>query len=191
MSIPNQLIETIYDEELVLQAEALFENEAITDISKVNRNFFIAKIKDGKSYEVVIQSPFTKKQKATCDCNFFASNLICKHVITLLFHIRSTQSQKPLVGNKKSGSSSAKNTSLNIHQILHEISHDDLVTFMKAYATKDKKFSTQLKVSFARKIEVEDGAMKYKNILNSIVRPYTGKQSKASATDVKAILSVL
>ncbi|MFZ1749840.1 MAG: hypothetical protein WAU01_06595, partial [Saprospiraceae bacterium] len=41
------------------------------------------------------------------------------------------------------------------------------------------------------KIEVEDGAMKYKNILNSIVRPYTGKQSKASATDVKAILSVL
>ncbi len=192
MTEKNQFIELIYDDDLVRLAEELNEKEAVCDLEYIGSSLYIAKIKDGLNYEIEIQSPFAKKQKLSCECSFFKQNNICKHTIAGLLMIREQfkhkKEEKEIISSEKS---KKKLTVLNINQILDEIAHEDLIGFVKNYAKKDKKFSTQLKVNFARKIDLSDNSDKYKNILNTIVRPHTGESTRASSSDVKAIIHVL
>ena len=188
----NQLIELIYDDELVRLAEELNEKGAVYELSHVESNLYVAKVKDGLNYEIEIQSPFAKKQKLSCECSFFKQNNICKHTIAGLLTIRELIKQKKEVKEITASEKSTKKLpSLNINQILDEIPHEDLTSFVKNYAKKDKKFSTLLKVSFARKIDLSDNSDKYKNILNTIVRPHTGEATRATSSDIKAIIHVL
>ncbi|MBK9736930.1 MAG: hypothetical protein IPO92_19050 [Saprospiraceae bacterium] len=121
MKEKNQMLELIYDEELVHQAELLLESNSIFNLSNIGSNLYVGNVKDGKIYEVEIQSPFAKKQKASCDCVFFTQHKICKHIIGLLFAIRNEiktkQETKEVIGEK----SKQKLTSLNINQMLDEI----------------------------------------------------------------------
>ncbi|MBK9736322.1 MAG: hypothetical protein IPO92_15715 [Saprospiraceae bacterium] len=132
-----------------------------------------------------------QKTKASCDCVFFTQHKICKHIIGVLFAIRNEiktkQVTKEVIGEK----SKQKLTSLNINQMLDEINHADLKIFVKQYAREDKKFSTQLKVHFARKIDLKDNKEKYKNILNAIIRPNTGQAQRPGSADIRAIVHVL
>ena len=59
----NQLIELIYDDELVQQGEMLFESNAVSDVSVLDSNLYVCQVKDGLNYEVEIFGPFLKKQK--------------------------------------------------------------------------------------------------------------------------------
>ncbi len=189
----NQLIELIYDDELVQQGEILFESQAVSDISVLESNLYVCQVKDGLSYEVEIFGPFLKKQKLSCECSFFKSNRICKHVIAALLKIRQDIKDKEKTKESKIDTPLKKQklATLNINQILDEIAHEDLKAFVKTYAKTDKKFSTQLKVSFARKIDLSNNQDKYKNILNTIIRPYTGLQTKSNASELRAIIHVL
>ncbi len=192
MNPKNQLIELIYDEDLVLQAELLYEQQSVLDLSHVGSNLHICKVKDGINYEVEIQSPFTKKQKSSCDCSFYKQNRICKHIIAVLFKLRHQANEKYKEKDTKQDlKNSSKHSTLNINQILKLIAPADAYAFVKSYARQDKKFSTLLKVSFARKIDLSDNADKYKNILNTIVKPYTGTQNKSGVSEIRAIANVL
>ena len=192
MSELNQLIELIYDDDLVQPAEVLYAAGAVIELVNIEPNFYIGKVKDGRTYEIEIQSPFAKKQKMSCECNFFVKHNICKHTIAGLLSIRDQIKEKKEI-KEVLGSKNDKKRSgtLNIAQILEGISHDDLVVFIKNYAKTDKKFSTQLKVNFARKIDLLDNVDKYRAILNTIVRPHTGQDARATSSDIRAILHVL
>lgn len=187
----NLLIELIYDEELTEQAEALFLAGAVTDVTMAEQNLYTARVKDGIFYETEIQSPFLKKQKATCDCIFYRENNICKHIISLLFELREVFKAREDEQKNKLTSGLKKHSSLNIAHILQVADHDELTHFLRNYAKTDKKFATQLKVHFARKIDLADNTDKYRNILNSLVRPHTGMSGQASASDIRAIIQVL
>ena len=56
----NQLIELIYDDELVQQGELLFESNAVSDVSVLDSNLYVCQVKDGLNYEVEIFGPFQK-----------------------------------------------------------------------------------------------------------------------------------
>lgn len=188
----NTIIELLYDDELVSQATDLYESNAISDLVSLDGNIYVCKVKDGKIYEVEIQSPFAKKQKASCDCTFFLHHNICKHVVAGLILIRAEQQNKLAIKEQKAKDQlKQKVSTLNISQMLEEISHDELKSFVKSYTKKDIKFATQFKVNFARKIDTKDNAEKYKNILNAVVRPHTGEHTKANSSDIKAALRVL
>lgn len=191
MTDKNTLIELLYDDELVLQASNIYESGAVRDLVSLDANLYICKVADGKNYEVEIQAPFTKKQKTSCECAFFSAHNICKHVIAGLMLIREQKKTK-LISKETKSKESQKNklSTLNITQMLEEISHEELKSFVKAYTKRDVKFATQFKVNFARKIDTKDNAEKYKNILNSIIKPHTG-QSKTNASDIKSAIKVL
>ena len=193
MAERNQLIEQVYDDELVQQGELLFESNAVSDLSVLDSNLYLCQVKDGLNYEVEIFGPFLKKQKLSCECSFFKSNRICKHIIAALLKIRQEFKDKEKTKETKIDTPLKKQklATLNINQILDEIVHEDLKAFVKNYAKNDKKFSTQLKVSFARKIDLTNNQDKYKNILNTIIRPYTGLQAKSNASELRAIIHVL
>ncbi len=191
MTEKNQLIELIYDDDLVQAGEELYENNAVHHLSHIESNLYVAKVRDGKFYEIEIQSPFAKKQKVSCDCSFYNDNKICKHILAGLLAIRAELKTKKAAQETVNTEKVARKLStLHITQILEEISHEELVAFVKNYARTDKRFSTQLKVNFARKIDLSDNTDKYKNILNTLVRPHTGEQTKATSSDIKAIIHV-
>lgn len=188
----GKLIELLYDEELVHPAEQLYESGAVYDVSKLEANLYIATVRDGKHYEVEIQSPFAKKLKCSCECKFFEQNKICRHVIAVLFDLRKNQNEaKDTDAKTRKKITQPKPVSLNITHILDVIHHDELMAFVKNYARQDKKFATQLKVNFARKIDLADNVDKYRNILNSLIKPHAGQSTRASASEIKAVAQVL
>ncbi len=189
LSIDLKNIESLYNEELVIAGELLFESNKVSDLMKSESGIFFAKVKDGKDYEIEIKYPFVKKQKVRCDCTFFVQSGICKHVLATLFSIRNQSKIKTLA--PKNSSSKPKPTKLVVAQILEEVPHLDLKHFVQAYARNDKKFETQLKVAFAIKIDIVNNQEKYKSILNSIVRPLTGAQAHASVADLRLLAHVL
>jgi len=188
----NQLLELMYDDELILQAERLYEAGAVTDLDCIETNLYVCKVKDGRNYEIEIQSPFTKKQKAVCECTFFIQHHICKHVVAGLMQIREDRNRKKTTKEANLELKEKKKlSSLNINQILEEISHEDLKAFIKSFARTDRKLATHLKVTFARKIDISDNAEKYKSILNTLIRPHTGELAKANSSEIRSAIQVM
>ena len=181
-------IELIYDDELVLEGEQLWLKSHVENLSCPEKGLYIAQVHDDENYEIEISSPFAKKQKISCECEYYKSNHICKHIIAGLYAIQEEikKTKELKLKNKKT-----KPVALNINQIIKDIEPEDLKTFIRSYAKIDKRFSTQLKVSFARKIDLADNIEKYKNILDSIVKPVTTTDQKLSVSDLKYILRVL
>jgi hypothetical protein len=83
-----------------------------------------------------------------------------------------------------------KFAALNINSILNNLTKEDLKTFVKAYASNDKKFSTSFKVHFARRVDLQDNEKKYKSILDSIIRPVSSDKNPFKASDVRSLLNV-
>lgn len=189
LAVDLKNIESLYNEELVIAGELLFESKKVIDLITSEHGLHFAKIKDGKTYEVEILHPFAKRQKVSCECSFFLQSGICKHIVATLFSIRNQSKIKQL--SKTNVAHKAKPSKLVVSHILEEINASDLKQFVKSYARNDKKFETQLKVAFARKIDLADNQEKYKNILNAIVRPVTGAQLQVSAADVRVLGQVL
>ncbi len=183
MSDFSKNIELLYDDDLVLAGEHLWEEKKVTDVTPIQNNIYLAKVKDGRSYDIEVKSPFAKKQKATCECGFYNQHGICKHIIAVLYAIKDIQKNVAKPGKK--------HITLHINQILQDADTDDLKEFVKAYAKRDKKFATQLKVHFARKIDISNNEEKYRNILNTIVKPVTGATQKVSVTEVRELTKVL
>jgi hypothetical protein len=180
------LIELKYDDLLVAEAENLLDKNAVIDFSNPEKHLYLFVIHDGEDIETEIHKPFTKIQKSTCPCQFHTKHKICKHVIAGLLYLRNQQAS-----NKKSSSvtQNKKPKTLNTHTILQHVEREELIHFVRNYAKSDAKFALQLKIHFARKVDLPDNREKYKILLDSIIKPYNGK-NKPSASELKAFLSV-
>ena len=176
-----------YDEDLILKGEELYDSAAVNEILQIEPNLFTVFVKEGGIYEVEIFKPFTQQKRFHCDCSFFQNHHICKHVIAALFSIRRYQLENK---SEKSKNSEVKASTLNVNNILNALNLDELRYFIKQYAQHDKKLSTALKVTFARKIDLIDNEKKYKAILDSIIRPIADLQFKAKTSDVNSLVAV-
>jgi len=186
----NFLIELIYDDQLVLQGEKLYDSLAIEKYAEIEPNLYSFEVKDGKLFEPEIQYPFSKKQKTNCGCLFFQETKTCKHIIACLFELRKLfKEQESLKELKNETIRIPKQITLNINHIVQNIDHNELINFIKQYAKTDRKFATQLKVQFARKIDLQDNSDKYKIILNSLIKPNSGIQTTTSS-DLRAFKNV-
>jgi hypothetical protein len=180
------LIEVKYDDILVEEAEILFEKKVIVDVSYPEKNLFVFSLSDDKDYEVEIFKPFTKIQKTTCTCAFHQQYKICRHAIACLMFLRN---QKMNEANVQQVEKIPKTKTLNIGHLLSNVSREELIQFVKNYAKSDPKFLLQLKVFFARKVDLSDNKEKYKTILDSVIKPNTG-QSKPTSAELRAFLSI-
>ncbi|MBK6785428.1 MAG: hypothetical protein IPG79_18030 [Saprospiraceae bacterium] len=187
MTLVNKfLIEVKYDDILVEEAEILFEKKVIIDVLNPEKNLFVFSLFDERDYEVEIFKPFTKLQRSTCSCLFHTQHKICKHVLAGLMFLRNQKSKEE---SEKKTPAVSKTKTLNISNILSNVSREELIQFVKNYAKSDPKFSLQLKVFFARKVDLPDNKKKYKSILDSVIKPHSGK-SNPSVAEIRAFLTI-
>jgi hypothetical protein len=194
MSTVNQkFFEKNFEDSLVQKGEDLYLSDTVSDIHLIERNFYTVVVNDGKNYEVELLRPFAKASRYTCDCSFYKVNGQCRHIIAALFALRKLQDIKEQEKTKRKTEKEPrreKYATLNINNILSQVEFPDLKNFVKHYATKDKKFSTELKVHFARKVDLADNEKKYKAILDSVIRPMAGKETDAKAADVRNLVKI-
>ncbi len=187
--IDHTNVELLFPHELFLKGEELFESGGVVEINKLDKNLFSFTIREGGNIEVEWLKPLTKNQKASCECEFFKIGKMCKHVIAALIayksEIVSTPEEAPEIEVQ-----GKKFASLNINSILNNLTKEDLRSFVKTYASTDKKFATSFKVHFARKVDLQDNEKKYKSILDSIIRPVSSDKNPFRSSDVRHLLNV-
>jgi hypothetical protein len=183
MKKPSEEFLLSYDEDMVDEARGLLSHSTEHTITPSTPGLYLCHIKDGTTFkEIELLSPYTLKQKATCDCAQYQNNLKpCKHIVASLIMLYQQSKAKP---NPKT---SAK---LNVQAILDTVSHQDLIIFVAAQAREDRKLATALKVHFARKIEVNDNIEKYRTLLNDVIKPITGTTSRVSASDIRTFVDI-
>lgn len=188
MNFSLEHFELHFSNEFLPAGEQLYETDAIQHFEEVDKNLWSYEIKETETYEVEILISPTKVISYSCDCDTFKEKKECKHIISSLYHLRMLKTEK--VVQKPSISVRSYPKKLSIPHILKEVSSDDLKNFVRSYSKKNKHFATALKANFARKIELEDNEEKYESILNSIIRPATGKDYRISFSAIKALLRV-
>lgn len=179
-------IESLYESAIISQADRLLSTKAVKEHPSSEKDVFTFDVKDSLEYKVVIKHPFTKKQSLTCQCEEFGNKNLCVHVVASLIFLRD-RSEKDKTTKKKP----SRRTTLSVKNILESVEFEELKAFAIQFAKTNKKFATQLKVNFARKVDLDDNEEKYKIILDSIIRPVTGKEHQASLSEVKALCQVL
>lgn len=188
MSKKDFNIEEKYDDTLIDAGEQLWMDRRVRNLTKNENGIYIAYVQDQEAFEIEICNPFTKKQLVSCDCAAYKASEICPHILAGLFAIRNEEKQNVEIKQSKN---IPKPATLSTQQIANEIRENDLRTFVRTYAKSDKKFATQLKITFAQQFDLKDNIQKYKNILDSIVRPVTGTDQKLLVSELKQLIQAL
>ncbi|GLR17443.1 SWIM zinc finger family protein [Portibacter lacus] len=187
MNFSLEHFELHFPPEIIAPGEALYEKKAVLEFEEVEKNLWSYEIKDGISYEIEILISPSKVLNYSCDCTYFTENGSCKHIIASLYHLRLLKTKNVKQGAKVVRSVPKK---LSIPNILNQIDPEDLKNFVRTFAKKNKKFSTSLKATFARSIELENNEDKYENILNSVIRPATGVDYRISFQNIKQFITI-
>jgi hypothetical protein len=167
--------------------EQLFDRNSVVHYEEIERNLWSFEVKDGNLYEIEILISPSKVLNFSCDCETYKQSGHCRHIVACLYQLRLLKTKKISKGPRIVRSVPKK---LNIPNLLTQIESEELKSFVRNYARKDKKFSTALKANFARKIELENNEEKYEGILSSIIRPATGVDYSISSPNIKQFLNV-
>ncbi len=188
MNLYLKNIEQNTEENLWLEGESLFEKEGTfkktTKISKTLWNI-ILNDKSELEVEILLRS---NKPKFTCECEHFYSNGNCKHIVASLIHIKEEISRKELEREKakaKENARKAREAKYNIKAILDKAHPEELKRFVRAYASMENSFSLALKGHFANKMDLDNNDQKYKQLLDSAVKPKNFKHLNLSTTEKK------
>ena len=172
-------LELDFTESMYLQSEALIDKE-INRLKLVDKNLWSYTSSTTPVFEVELLKTGREKFKVTCDCKEFEENKKCHHILAALV-LWKTESIRPKVAVKKRNNPK----SFTLKSILQSVNADELAAFVQSYAKLNPKFAIAIKSNFARKLELEDNSVKYKYILDSIIRPKSANLQKVSAGNKK------
>ncbi len=188
MKIPLDTFELHFPESTLLKGEKLFDDQKVLGVNRVEKNLWVASIKDIGQIEVEVFLTPKFLKKATCECNYFKSNKQCEHLVATLFWLRKYNS-KPAKPRRKKTSKTKHNT-LTLPLILNEMNRDELLDYIRTVARKDKQLANDLKLKYAYKVDYLEAKDKYKDILNSIFRPHVLK-GHISINQLKSLFNLV
>lgn len=177
-------MDTTYENDVLARAEVLYQSHAISSAKKSGKQLYTAVVKDGQPYEVEIRYPMTRRQTSICSCDEHLQKSFCCHTVAVLMMLKDE-----LTATKKNPKPPR---SLTVQNIVDKVSCDELRHFVIQTSKSDKKLALKLKIHFARNVETEDNILKYKKILDSLIKPYTGKNTQDSTFhDVRMAVQTL
>jgi len=168
-AFPIKDIELFIEDEIVEAGELLLDINSTFSVSEIEKNLWVTTLKEGgQSFEVEIQMHYKKVKAYTCDCEMYATHELCPHITATLLWLRKnkTKTAPPKVRKRVSNP-----TKLTTNNILQNIKHKDLMTFVKQYARTNKAFSIALKARFTSDINFLATEDKYHQLLNSVLSP--------------------
>ncbi len=180
-------LELDFSNAMYLKAED-FIDQKNHHLKLLDKNLWSLSSNNPIQFEVEILKKGREKFKVNCDCSEFNTNKKCAHVLAAMILWKS-ESIRLKVENQKM--SSKKPKSFNLRSILDTISHEELSAFVQNYAKTNSKFSIALKSNFARKLNLADNSLKYKFILDSIIRPKSTISQKLSASKKKLFFDTI
>lgn len=184
MASRKDWLEQNYSADLLTRSQDLSHKGAVSSVTPSGKHLWTAQVSDMGEYYVHIRYPMTLRQKSDCTCTEHQTMSVCPHVVAVLMKIRDERSAATRVTKLPK--------SLTIHHIMEKISDDELRDFVVQQAQTDKKLALKLKIRFARHVETEDNVQKYKKILDSLIRPYTGRSTRDSSFhDIRLAIQTL
>ncbi|MEM0994264.1 MAG: hypothetical protein AAGI49_14590 [Bacteroidota bacterium] len=176
--------QNVGENDLVL-GEQLFERNAVLNLQMVEKKLWIAKV---NAFEVELKISPTKLEAATCECENYAANGMCEHIVASVLQLRrkldQLKKEKPI---KKSNKPSNR---LTTKKILSEISEAALKRFVQEYASKDRNFALALKARFVGQVEISDDKNKYLQILDDAIKQARKKDRNISHRGKQKLLKI-
>lgn len=193
MNFLLQNIELHIDDSFIEVAERLIEKQSVSNLYESEKNLWLAIVKEGKSYEVEIQLTAKRIKAVSCECATYKAQKICAHITSALLLVRkryndraaAAKLKKPVKRNYHIPSKLTTNT------ILQQVSHEDLIIFVKSFARNHRNFSIALKTQFARKIDLIDNKQKYKDLLESIINAHKSVKKTVTQRGIKQVQTII
>ena len=182
------LVESHFSEDTILLGEELMDT---TDyIVDFERGEVLCRV-SGNGYKADISKKIFDKLDYNCVCKKYEESEECEHVFLCLLLYRKYRIDKKAKAARVKLRRSKNQKSIDIGLILENIEDDELHSFLRNYASNDRKFSIAIKTKFAHKVELPDNSLKYKQILDSILSPVSKKDEKVRQSDLKQLCKVI
>ena len=162
--IPLLNFEALIDNELLLEAEKLFDEGKLSNLITVKNGIWQGTITQEKEENIVVKVFNDFIEKSECTCGAKSLDKLCVHIICGYFGIRNSDvPDKPMEAGK---TKSRKKRSSALNSLLKLTDKEELADYISSYASKDRRFSLLLKTHFARKFSEVLGQEIYSQIMD-------------------------
>lgn len=183
--IPILNFEAYADNDHLLLAEKLFEENMLTGLVEVKKGFWEGIVSDEREYFTKIGIFREHVVQAACSCTS-ESDILCAHTVCTLFGIR----QKQLEAEVPKIPATYQKKALNTRQLLDHAGNDELKRFVLAFSKKDKKFRILLMTYFARQFHEQSEGSIYRQILEDCFPVTDVLLAKNSRQNVQLLVMV-
>ena len=164
--IPLLNFESHFQDELLLEGEMLFDKQQLLKLNESGKGKWKGQVLDGaETYNTKVEIFNDFIELFDCSCQSFNEAGECSHLISTFHGIRNSDSGETVVKAEQKVKTRKKRRS-STSTIVADLKKNELVDFVSAYATKDKKFKLLLKTQFARRISEKRGFGIYSEILD-------------------------
>ena len=192
MDIKLSKLEHSVSENDLLKGELLLEEGKIQQLFELEKHLWLAKVEDGQAvYEVEVKITPSKVVAVSCECVIFKSEGMCPHIVAVLLAIRKRiteiKERKPL--KKKTATSNSQKLTTKV--ILNNVTHDDLIDFVREFAQKNRNFAIALKARFASSVDGMDHQEKYRQLIETTISASRKADRTISKRGIQKIDQVL
>lgn len=136
------------DATILQQGKKYYEESRVEDLDNFDDCFWCASVMDSEEYLVELVLDRYKIKEFECDCS--DSNLMCKHVVAVIFTICEKMG---LLKKTSEKTSNGKSTKLSIKKLVEKITEKELHEFVLHYSKINKSFKSDFELYFAAKDE--------------------------------------
>lgn len=167
-----QNIEAHLDDESLLHGEQLLQEGKVLTLLEAEKHLWLAQVNDGRMLEVEVKISPSKVLAASCECERFRREKMCGHLAATLLKLRQELTNKAkskikLVVPERTEDASPRRLTTSV--VLEQVSHEDLVAFVRQYAKTNRNFAIALKARFAPDVSDIDSKEKYLQLLETTI----------------------
>jgi hypothetical protein len=178
MQIPVNEFEEYIEEKILRRGLSYFKNGNVNDVEEITPGVYEAVVNGSEDYLVNLTIEKGKIIEYDCSCPYDMGP-VCKHIAAVIFHLQEdklnlTNEHFDTKSTGKNKSSKRKTVTEQVNELLKEISHEDLMQFIREKAEENPSFRNLFLISFANRNPQEESSLYIKQI-KSILRTASGR----------------
>ncbi len=170
------------EEEMILAAESLMDQNAISGREKGHSGKWDLWVRDGTFHfqtEILLQEEIIQNYR--CNCTFFNQNRICGHVSGALYYVRAHRQQEKSGHEDKPKRSSAR----HFASLLDSIDPEEIKDFIRDHARSDQWFKMKIQARFYDKKNLDEKESFLESLFPVVTQTKSRKPTKKISAFVK------